>query len=543
MEKFIERAIKIHNNKFDYSNVDYKSSKDKINIVCKKHGGFYSSPSVHLRTKSGGCPKCIGHKSPDYFKELSNKVHNFKYDYSLVDVISSNRKPVRIICHNHNDPFTFEQSPYHHINRKQGCPLCAGRYSYDYKEFINKANKIHNFKYDYKHLQEDYNGNKKKVRIICKDHGVFTQSPNAHLMPRGCNSCVRRDFKSIESFINESNKVHNSKYDYSKISFVSVKSDVIIICPEHGEFRQNAYNHILGSGCRKCSGHEKYTQESVIDKFKEIHGDKYDYSLVKFKSIREKVEIICKKHGSFFQEPFSHYQNQGCPKCKSSKGEERILKYLKENKIQYEYQKKFEGLKNKKYLPIDFYLPDYNLCIEYDGNQHFEPVDAFGGDDAYVKLKQNDLKKSNFCKDNGINLLRIAYYDFNNIENIIGEFLINLPKKLIFNYRLPKKSDDFSKVLDFFGNIPFKIKLNAKPNCLENNCHNNVDKYVDMYGGRKISGYYLVYDIYYERFIAIRHSIWKNGYDEILDITPFSDDRKWNLFIQSDRKETYIEIN
>ena len=543
MLEFIKKSKKLHNDKFDYSLVEYKSSKEKVKIICREHGEFYSSPSVHLRTKTGGCPKCIGYKSIDYFKELSNKIHNFKYDYSLIDSINGNRNPVKIVCHNHDEGFIFNQSPFHHINRKQGCPLCAGRYSYDYKEFISKANKIHNFKYDYKYLEEDYKDNKTKVRIVCKEHGIFIQSPNSHLMPRGCNSCVRRDFKSIESFIMESNKIHNSKYDYSKVNFVSVKSDVIIICPEHGEFEQNAYNHILGSGCRKCSECEKYTQESVIDKFKEVHVDKYDYSLVDFKSIREKVEIICKKHGSFFQDPFSHYQNQGCPKCRSSKGEERIIKYLVDNKIQYEYQKKFEGLKNKKYLPVDFYLPDYNLCIEYDGKQHFEPIEAFGGLESFEKLIVNDSKKDSFCQDEKINLLRIPYYDFDNIESIIGDFLTKLPKKIVCNYRLPKKSDSFSSVLSLFGNKPYLSKVIVKPNCIENNCHVNVDNYVNMYGGCKISGYYLVYDLDYNRFIGIRHSIWKDTYDNIIDITPFSDGRKWNLFVESDRMESLIYVS
>lgn len=216
--------------------------------------------------------------------------------------------------------------------------------------------------------------------------------------------------------------------------------------------------------------------------------------------------------------------------CKSSKGEEKIINYLISNKIKYEYQKKFEELKNQNYLPIDFYLPDYNLCIEYDGIESFEI------------LKENDSKKDYFCQSMGINLLRISYYDFDIIESIIGEFLLNLPKKLISNYRLPKKSDNFSKVLNLFGKIPLKVRLNAKPNCLENNCHNNVDKYVNMYGGSKVIGYYLVYDIDYDRFISIRHSVWRNTYNDIIDITPFSDGRRWNLFIESDKQETYINI-
>jgi very-short-patch-repair endonuclease len=540
--KFIEKAKKIHNDRFDYSLVEYDKFDVKVKIICPEHDEFYSSPSVHLRTKTGGCPKCIGYKSLTEFLIICKNIHGDKYDYSMVKDIKNNRTKLDIICHEHDYTFKFTQKYFNHINRRQGCPLCAGKYSYDYKEFINRANKIHNFKYDYSHLQEDYKDNKTKVRIVCKEHGTFIQSPNSHLRGDGCNSCVRRDFSTVESFINESNKVHNSKYDYSKVSLVSIKSDVIIICPDHGDYTQNAYVHLTGSGCRKCSECEKYTQKSVIDKFKEIHGDKYDYSLVNFKSIREKVEIICKKHGSFLQDPFSHYQNQGCPKCRSSKGEERIIKCLVDNKIQFEYQKKFEGLKNKNYLPIDFYLPDYNLCIEYDGKQHFEMVEAWGGLESFEILKENDSKKDFFCQSEKKNLLRIPYYDFNNIESIIDDFLDKLPKKLVFNYRLPKKSDNFSEVLDLFGKKPFKVKIDIKPNCFENNCHNNVDRYIDMYGGYKISGYYLVYDIDYDRFVAVRHSIWKNSHDEILDITPFSDSRKWNLFIESDKKETFINI-
>ena len=114
------------------------------------------------------------------FKELSNKVHYDKYDYSLIKDIGNKRTKVKIICKNHDDDFIFEKTLYNHINRKQGCPLCSGRYSYDYKEFIRKSNKIHSFKYDYKFLKEDYKDNKTKVRIVCKEHGVFKQSPNSH---------------------------------------------------------------------------------------------------------------------------------------------------------------------------------------------------------------------------------------------------------------------------------------------------------------------------------------------------------------------------
>jgi len=142
---------------------------------------------------------------------------------------------------------------------------------------------------------------------------------------------------------------------------------------------------------------------------------------VEFQSIKDKVQIICPKHGVFLQTPFSHYQGegQGCPKCRCSKGEKKIMEYLSRNGVIYEYQKKFDGLRNKNPLPFDFYIPDSNICIEYDGQQHFEPIDAFGGLESFNKLKDNDAKKDEFCEIRGIELIRISYLNFDLIDSIL----------------------------------------------------------------------------------------------------------------------------
>ena len=127
------------------------------------------------------------------------------------------------------------------------------------------------------------------------------------------------------------------------------------------------------------------------------------------------------------------------------------------------------------------------------------------------------------------------------MNNILENYTKN-PIKLVCDHRLPKPSDNFTNVLNYFKNSPVKIKVESRSNCTENNCHNNVDLYVSMYGGNKITGYYLVYDMDNNRFIAIRHSIWKNTYEDLVDITKFSDNREWNLFIESDRKESILFI-
>jgi len=156
---------------------------------------------------------------------------------------------------------------------------------------------------------------------------------------------------------------------------------------------------------------KKHTNKSYIKKCKDCHGELYDYSLVNIISVEDKVEIICKKHGSFWQRAEDHFRGIGCPKCKTSKGENEIIKYLDLHKIDYIHQKKFDGCKYKTQLPFDFYLPDYNMCIEYDGIQHSEMIEYFGGEKAFELRKKKDKIKTKYCREKGIVLERITYSD------------------------------------------------------------------------------------------------------------------------------------
>ncbi len=151
------------------------------------------------------------------------------------------------------------------------------------------------------------------------------------------------------------------------------------------------------------------TTEQFIKDAKIIHGDKYDYSLVNYKKANSKVEITCKKHGSFWQVPYSHLQGHGCPSCNSSRGEEEVKRYLLENNIKFEQQKVFNGCIYKNELKFDFYLPKYNLCIEYDGMQHFEAIEYFGGEKEFKKIQDRDKVKNEYCKSNNIYIIRIKY--------------------------------------------------------------------------------------------------------------------------------------
>jgi hypothetical protein len=219
---------------------------------------------------------------------------------------------------------------------------------------------------------------------------------------------------TTDSFISKSKNIHGDKYDYSKVKYIDSHSKVKITCFIHGVFEQKPYCHLNGEGCRKCSDEIKFQKRRhnkhiFIERAKKIHGDKYDYSIVEYKNVRTKVEIICPKHGVFKQTTPHHLNGVGCPTCNSSKGELFIEKILLENNIKYNRQYIFSDCRNIKTLPFDFYLPEYNTCIEYDGRHHFEPIDLWGGKESLEYVINNDKIKEKYCIDNLINLIRINY--------------------------------------------------------------------------------------------------------------------------------------
>lgn len=151
-----------------------------------------------------------------------------------------------------------------------------------------------------------------------------------------------------------------------------------------------------------------------------MNGDLYDYTKVNYKNNNTKVEIICKEHGSFLQSPKSHLRGDGCPKCSNSKGERRISTFLDKINIEYLTEFKFEDCKDVLPLSYDFYIPKYNLCIEFDGEQHYRSIDWFGGEENFKKQQKRDYIKDMYCLDNKISLIRISYLEYDQIEDILS---------------------------------------------------------------------------------------------------------------------------
>lgn len=415
-EEFITKANRIHKNKYDYSKVNYINSQTKIQITCPIHGEFQQKPNDHLNGK--GCPKCTSNKlkTTDQFKQEIIEKFGDKYDLSQV-AYKGAFKHVTLICNeedglgNKHGEFLITPS---NLLKGRGCPKCSKRYRPTTEEWVKECRTVHNNKYDYSKVT--YKNNSTKVCIIChevdefgKEHGEFWQTPSVHLqMKCGCPKCTNKHTLTKDEFIEKSFKLHKLKYDYSKVNYKSLRDKVKIICPVHGEFEQTAQSHLSGRGCPFCANNVRKTTEQFIDEARKIHGDKYGYDKVCYINNKRKVKIICPIHGVFEQSPLAHlHMAQGCPECYTENkhlSETKVYKQLKEIYPNVEYQKHFQWL---GYQSLDFFLPDHNVAIEYQGRQHFSNETFYKQNNS--DLLRRDLTKIKLCKEHSVKLYHLTF--------------------------------------------------------------------------------------------------------------------------------------
>ena len=370
-QEFIERARKVHGDKYDYSKVEYVNNRVKICIICPIHGEFWQTPNAHLNGQ--GCSMCgrISQTkkralSKETFITKARKVHGDKYDYSKVEYVNGKTK-VCIICPIHGE---FWQMPVCHL-KGEGCVKCG----------YEKTKKSQSF--------------------------------------------------TREMFIEKAKNKYGDKYDYSKVEYINSQTPILITCKIHGDFSMRPNDHLQGQECPKCKLSKlrkkfAFSREEFIERARKVHGDKYDYSKVEYVNNRTKVCIICKKHGEFWQTPDHHLLGGNCPQCNKSKLEEQTNILLNENNIKFEEQKHFDWLGKQT---LDFYLPEYNVAIECQGVQHFKPVARFGGKNGFDDCFKNDIRKYELCKNSGVKLL--YYTELPQYFTFLGEKLIKNKEALI----------------------------------------------------------------------------------------------------------------
>ena len=302
-EDFIKKANLVHNNRYSYSKAVYTKSSDFIIITCSIHGDFSQRANCHSNGK--GCKKCgltdraiKRTYTNEQFIEKANLLFNSKYSYDLVNYKNSN-SVLNIICLEHG---IFNKKASKHL-QGQGCPECSkinhpGKFKNSTTDaFLASAKVIHGDLYDYSNVV--YISAIENIKIICKTHGEFEQTPHTHLTGGGCNTCgiertANKRRSTLEYFLNKSNNKHNHKYSYDKVVYKNTQTKVTISCPLHGDFIQTPGSHLAGNGCPTCS--------TIISYYK---------GRISNKDISEAKEIKCLLYVIEFQSKEEHFWKIG----------------------------------------------------------------------------------------------------------------------------------------------------------------------------------------------------------------------------------------
>jgi len=272
------------------------------------------------------------------------------------------------------------------------------------KEFLSKAHTKYGDLYDYSLV--DYKQSHKKIKIICKKHGIFEKTPAEHLYGSGnCKKCVQITAKYFrntrENIIEKFKSIHGNKYSYDKFSYIGYHTKSIITCPIHGDFLQSAAGH-CSHECPECSkeniNKEKITTFSdFVIKAKKAHHCKYIYDEDLYKRTYDLVGIKCPKHGIFYQLGSNHLKGCGCPKCSINVSEEennlyKIIKLYFPDVIARDRER-------INPLELDIFIPSLNIGIEYNG--------LYWHSEECGKGRNYHLNKTNLCNSKKIKLIQI----------------------------------------------------------------------------------------------------------------------------------------
>jgi len=360
----------------------------------------------------------------------ANEKHKSKYSYNKV-VFKNLSTKVIITCPIHGN---FEQMPKDHLKGK-GCPDCAKNKTLSLEEFKEKANEIHNGKYNYDKVV--FTKLKENITVVCPIHGDFEQKASLHLAGKGCRDCAGNRKYDLSRFIEKAKIVHNNKYDYSKTILKSLKDKVIITCPIHGDFEQIAKNHIDGFGCAKCGNRNIIlSNDEFISRANLVHNNYYSYEKTSYKTINEKLIITCPVHGDFEQIARNHLYGAGCRHCAGNAPYNREIFINKANIIHnnyYTYDKINEISNNKNIVIITCPIHgDFEQVV-------LNHIAGQGCPKCFGKTSKNEKEVLDFIK---------SFYDKEIIENSREFFKDNDVK-----YELDIFIPEFNLGIEYNGNF------------------------------------------------------------------------------------------
>lgn len=378
-EIFFEKLHEMYGNRYDTSLVDYKDREKHITLICPEHGLFTIRPRTLFNGEKGkaphGCWKCSGLPDPSENHPLTAKEF-----YRRVEIIYRNKS------------ITFK--------RKRNVSM------------------------------------KTKITAICAKHGGITHTAEWWLNRKGCEYCNGKFFPG--DWMKNAKAVHGDKYEYVGEAPKKYNSFIHYICHTHGLQKQRYDIHVQqGCGCAYCTGHLprsiEIRKENFLKKAHKKYGDLFTYNMDEYKNNDTPISITCRIHKYTFKTtPDTHTRKNGsCPVCSMSSGELQIFLWLSKRNIenipQYHIRNENPNL-DIKYLMVDFYVPTYNLFIEFQGEQHFKDVSFFRRDKDWSLQKQQlrDQTMRDYCQRHNIRLLEIKFDQQEEIEKLLEETIGNL---------------------------------------------------------------------------------------------------------------------
>ena len=417
---------------------EYKNIYEKLDFVCNKHLNMGIQQTSVANVNKGICCHFCGKENSRNSRrvpeeELKRITENVGFIYVGNELINGNRYIV-YKCPKHL--YIGEQKTLVSTMRrsKGNCPECLNR-NKDTNKFITELKNLNNNI----EILGEYIGSHEKIKCRCKICGhEWYGIPNNLLSGEGCRKCsdIKKGLQCRNTeqwFIDKMKKMHPNIEVLSK--FTTMKNYVQCKCIIDGYLWNATPDSLINqkTGCTKCANKKnglrcRKTNEEFKEKLKKINP--HIIPLEKYTTDKNKIKCICSIHNyEWYTTPNKILNRQtGCPKCASYNGENKIDCILEEWGYKYEIQKRFEACQDKSCLPLDRYLPDFNIAIEYDGEQHFYPV-KFGSTpnealEKYKKTCLHDEIKNQYCKDNNIPLIRIPYWEKDNMQTFLFDELV-----------------------------------------------------------------------------------------------------------------------
>lgn len=421
---------------------DYKNVNQKLNYICPIHGEKQIT-YAHLR-EGKGCPECGREKSrqavikPDsYYKKIAESKGFEFMGTSVVDGV----KYADVICPKHKEQ-GIQHVQTQNLRRNKGCKFCAGNMKLTEKDahenFVNKIYKIYG---DSLTINEKYVNQKTKISCTCNIHMETNSVFPSNLIKghNGCSQCGREklskaSFKTHEEFKNEVETAnpHIKLIDKYKGANGSLKC----FCKIHNKTFSKYFSSLINghTGCDECYKEDMRNRmgkssEQFKEELAKIHPELK--VIGEYTNRSTPLKFYCTTHNIEFEsKPCDILKRESCcPKSMKFVKEKSIGNLLEEWNIKYETQKRFDDCKDKRTLPFDFYLVDFNILLEYQGQQHYTPV-KFGTqnkEEAISKYKytiKHDKIKKKYCNDHNISLIEIPYWEYDDLEFYLFDQLV-----------------------------------------------------------------------------------------------------------------------